>query len=97
MTTPEPDSESGVFRIEITRRTIWQVIIAVLIALIGVWTFQQARHLIGMLIISAFFALALEPAVTYLHRKRGWKRGAAVGVIYLAGFVFVFSMDVSCA
>lgn len=92
MTAPEPDSESNVFRIEITRRSIWQVIIAVLFALIGVWVFMQARHLIGMLIISLFFALALEPAVTYLHRKRGWKRGAAVGVIYLAGFVSVFAL-----
>jgi predicted PurR-regulated permease PerM len=92
MTAPEPapDSGSDAFRIEITRRSIWQVIIAILLALIGVWAFLQARHLIGMLIVSFFFALALEPAVTYLHRQRGWKRGAAVGAIYLAGFVAVF-------
>lgn len=87
MTNPDPDPP---FTVEITRRSIWTVIIAVLIALIGVWVFFQARHLIGMLIVSLFFSLALEPAVTYLHQRRGWKRGAAVGVIYLAGFVSVF-------
>ena len=38
-----------------------------------------------MLVVSVFFALALIPGVDHLHRKRGWRRGAAVGVIYLVG------------
>jgi predicted PurR-regulated permease PerM len=57
------------------------------VALIGVVVFREARSLISMVFISFFFSLALEPAVTYLHRKRGWKRGSAVGLIYLAGFL----------
>jgi predicted PurR-regulated permease PerM len=90
MTAPSDPGSEPAFTIELSRRSIWQVIFAVLLVLIAVWVFFQARHLIGLLAISVFFALALEPAVTYLHRKRGWKRGAAVGVIYLAGFVAIF-------
>jgi len=72
---------------QISRRSIWTIIGAVIVALVGVFAVREARSLISMLIISFFFSLALEPAITHLHRKRGWKRGAAVGVIYLVGLV----------
>lgn len=42
-----------------------------------------------MLALSFFFSLALQPAVLRLTSRYGWKRGSAVGVIYLAGFVAV--------
>ena len=41
-----------------------------------------------------FFALALTPGVNYLHAKRGWRRGAAVAVIYVVGIVAVVVMVV---
>jgi len=43
--------------------------------------------LVAMLVISLFFALALVPGVNHFHKKRGWKRGAAVGFIYLIGLL----------
>ena len=43
------------------------------------------RSLVMMLAISVFFALALTPGVNYFHSRRGWRRGAAVGVIYVVG------------
>jgi predicted PurR-regulated permease PerM len=53
----------------------------------GLWAVNEARELTSMLVISLFFALALVPGVNHLHEKRGWKRGTAVGVIYLAGIL----------
>jgi predicted PurR-regulated permease PerM len=79
--------DARVVTFQISRRSIWAIIGAVILALLGVFMVREARSLISMLIISFFFSLALEPAVTHLHRKRGWKRGAAVGVIYLVGFL----------
>jgi len=32
-------------------------------------------------------ALALEPAVTWLHEKRGWRRGSATGLLLIVLFV----------
>jgi predicted PurR-regulated permease PerM len=55
---------------------------------------QRARDLVAMLIISIFFSLALVPLVEKLHKKRGWKRGAAVGAIYGLGALFMVVMVV---
>jgi predicted PurR-regulated permease PerM len=79
---------------EISTRSIWQVIGAILLTLIGIVLVLRARDLVGMLIISVFFSLALVPLVERLHRRFGWKRGAAVGVIYVAGAVFFIVMVV---
>jgi predicted PurR-regulated permease PerM len=78
------------FTIEVSRRSIWRIIWSILLTLIGVWVVLEARHLLSMLVISFFFSLALEPAVAYFHQHRGWKRGSAVGVIYLGGFLAFF-------
>jgi len=67
--------------------TIWKVIGAILITLLALWAAGQMSTLLSMLAISFFFSLALQPAVMWLVERYGWKRGAAVGVIYLAGFV----------
>ena len=83
----DADGDTRVVTFQISRRSIWAIIGAVILALLGVFMVREARSLISMLIISFFFSLALEPAVTYFHNKRGWKRGAAVGVIYLIGFL----------
>lgn len=76
-------------RIEIAGRTIWQVIAAILVTLLLLRAALAARSLLGMVAIAFFFSLAMDPAVTALNRRRGWKRGAAVGVVYLAGVAFV--------
>jgi predicted PurR-regulated permease PerM len=43
-------------------------------------------------VVSVFFAAAMIPAVQHLHEKRGWRPGAAVGVIYAALVFFVLAM-----
>src|SRR5262249_47318327 len=78
---------STVTHVVIAARTMWVAVGVVLATLAGLWAIHQARHLVALLIISLFFALALVPGVNYFHDKRGWKRGAAVGAIYLAGLL----------
>lgn len=88
----DPQPPSGRLTIEITSRTIWQAIGAILVTLIVIGMMQEARHLLGMLVISFFFSLALQPGVMRLVHKFGWKRGAAVGVIYLGLIVGIIIM-----
>ena len=68
---------------------MWRAVAVVLLTLAALWAVNQARDLVTMLVISVFFALALVPGVEHLHKKRGWRRGAAVAVIYLVGVVAV--------
>lgn len=76
-------------RIEIAGRTIWQVIGAILVTLTLLWAASAARSVLAMMALGLFFSLALDPAVRWFHDRLGWRRGAAVGTIYLAGIVLV--------
>jgi predicted PurR-regulated permease PerM len=52
-----------------------------------VWVFENTRGFLVTLLISVFVAFALLPAVENLSR-RGWRRGAATGVVMAVGAVF---------
>jgi predicted PurR-regulated permease PerM len=80
-----PAAPKNVTQIVITTSTIWRVVGVILLTLAALWAVHQARTLVTMLVVSIFFALALIPGVDHLHKKRGWRRGAAVAVIYLVG------------
>ena len=82
-----PAAEQNGTQVIITTRTLWRGVGVILATAAGLWAVNQARGLASMLVISLFFALALVPGVNHLHQKRGWKRGAAVGFIYLAGIL----------
>ncbi len=73
--------------IDIDGAAIWKVIGAVLVTLAVLWMLGRASHLVGMIAFSFFLSLALQPLVLRLVHRFGWRRGSAVGVIYLAGFV----------
>ena len=66
------------------------VVLLTALLLLLAWRTQTLLRMLG---VSLFFALAMVPGVDNLHR-RGWKRGTAVGVIYLAVIVFVVFMIV---
>lgn len=74
-----------VHEITISTRSMWQVVVVVLTTLTALWAIDRARTLVGLVVVSAFFALALVPGVDHLHRRFHWRRGAAVGAIYAAG------------
>jgi len=71
-------------------RGIWQLIAAVLITVAALWFAGRASDLIGYLILAQLLAFALEPAVLWLHQRRGWRRGSATSLLLVAilvGFV----------
>jgi predicted PurR-regulated permease PerM len=77
---------------EISTRSMWQFVGVILATVLALWAISAARGLVSMLVISFFFGLALQPAVDRLHRRYGWRRGAAVGVVYLVLAAFVVFM-----
>ncbi len=79
------DDSSITVRIE--SGIIWKAISAVLITILLLWAIGQARSLLALVGMSFFFSLALQPAVLWLTNRYGWRRGSAVGVIYLVGFI----------
>ncbi len=81
------DSTRPVMRIQLTGKSIWQVIGAVLLTLGLLWAMGQMRSLLWMLILSFFFSLALQPGVNWCVQRFGWRRGSAVGAIYGIGFL----------
>lgn len=85
-------SQRIVHEIAISTRSMWRVVAVVLTTLAALWALDQARTLVGLLVVSAVFTLALALGVDHLHRRFRWRRGAAVGVIYAAGFTSVLVM-----
>jgi predicted PurR-regulated permease PerM len=56
---------------------------------------DQAQHLLGLVAFSFFISLAMQPLVMkMLNRWPNMKRGAAVGIIYVAGVVILILMIV---
>ena len=68
---------------------LWKFVavgISVFLLATMVW---RAQTLIRMLALSVFFALAMIPAVKYMHERWGWRRGAAVGAVYAGFLIFI--------
>ena len=60
-------------------RGIWQLIAAVLVTATALWFAPQASNLL----LAQLLAFALEPAVSWLHQRRGWRRGSATACSWL--------------
>ena len=73
-------------------RAIMVVFVALAIFLALRWILGQLTGLLTLLLVSLFLTFAIEPAVNWLDR-RGWRRGAATGLVFvgllvaLTGFV----------
>ncbi|MFV2001088.1 MAG: AI-2E family transporter [Acidimicrobiia bacterium] len=65
---------------------VWKTIAAILITMAVLWAVGEAKSLVALIGMSFFFSLALQPAVLWLTSRYGWRRGSAVGIIYLVGF-----------
>jgi predicted PurR-regulated permease PerM len=74
-------------RIAFETHTLWKVAGVILAVLIGLWAIREASSLVVLVAMSFFFSLALQPAVMWLTNRYGWRRGSAVGVIYLVSAV----------
>jgi predicted PurR-regulated permease PerM len=80
---PVASTEDRVF----VRRTV--TIALVVLGVAGVlWLALRLSTVIFMVFVSIFVTVAFEPPVHYLA-KRGWKRGAATGVVFGAAFLLI--------
>lgn len=73
--------------VSIDTNSVWRVVLIVLLTLSILWMLGQARNLLGLVAFSFFLSLALQPLVLRLVDRFGWRRGSAVGVIYLGGIL----------
>ena len=74
------------------RRIIWRVVLVVLGVLVLLAMASRTRSLLSMLFVALFFGIAMEPAVNHLHMKRGMKRGAATGLVFVISAVFLVTL-----
>ena len=81
-------------RIAFETRTLWKVAGVILAVLIAIWAIREASNLVVLVGMSFFFSLALQPAVMWLTNRYGWRRGSAVGVIYLVSALGVVALVV---
>lgn len=74
----EPSPDAGAPSLRRAALTVALTIVAVVFA---IWFMIKIKALLFMVFVALFIAVALEPAVQYLD-KRGWRRGAATGVVF---------------
>ena len=69
----------------ITRR----VAIAVVVLWCGFWVLNRTSGLVGLILLSFFFSLALDPGVGWLHERYHLRRGLATGLLYVGVVAFL--------
>ena len=67
-------------------RAIFTFLFGTLGLIIVVYLVTRLKGLLLILLVSVFISFALEPAVNFLA-QRGWRRGAATGLVFLLAFV----------
>jgi predicted PurR-regulated permease PerM len=70
------------------RRIAVAVVAVVLFLQVFDWLFEGIKHLLFLVLLAWLFAIAMEPAVSWLAR-RGWRRGLATGVAMIAIFLAI--------
>ena len=73
----------------LVRRSLWRVIYVVVVALAAFWALGELTSLITILVMAAFFGMAMEPAVSGLSKRFGWRRGLSTGLVMLGVFVAI--------
>lgn len=80
---------------DLQRRT-FTVAGALAVVAAGIWLAWTLRNLLFMVFVSMFVAVAFEPLVHTLE-KRGWRRGAATGLVFFGAFVLIVAFMWSLA
>ncbi|WP_159449287.1 AI-2E family transporter [Demequina sp. NBRC 110051] len=73
-------------------QSAWKAVVVIALAALAIVVVMQLRHLIGVLVISLFFALAIIPGVEALVRRFHMRRGAAVGIIFITALIALVLM-----
>jgi predicted PurR-regulated permease PerM len=71
---------------------LWKIVAVSLLTALLVLLARELRHLLWLLVVSSFFALAMIPGVEQIHKRWGRRRGAAVGLIYASVVAFFVVM-----
>jgi predicted PurR-regulated permease PerM len=70
------------------RRAAIAVVAVVLFLQVFYWLFDGIKHLLFLVLLAWLFAVAMEPAVSWLAR-RGWRRGMATGAVMIGLLVAI--------
>jgi predicted PurR-regulated permease PerM len=89
---PAPTAQAPDWVMPMVRKIIWRVVLVVLLVAALLIMATQARSLLSMLFVALFFGIAMEPAVNHLHMKRGMKRGAATGLVFVLSAAFLITL-----
>ncbi|MCZ3389690.1 MAG: AI-2E family transporter [Actinomycetia bacterium] len=74
------------------RRVAVAVIAVVLFIQVFEWLFFGVRHLLFLLLLAWLFAIAMEPAVSWMAR-RGIKRGGGTGIVMISLFLTIVAFS----
>lgn len=83
-------------REQVPVRTILATIGLVLATVAGIWLLQKMAHTLALLVVAAFFATVLTPAVDLVKRRLHVKRGHATAIVFvlliivLSGMMYAF-------
>lgn len=66
-------------------RTIWATIACILVTAAALWFLGHVERVLIWLVIAAFFAVVLNPAVDFLTRRARFPRGLATLVVFIIG------------
>lgn len=67
---------------------VWTIGVVVAVG-VGLALLGVLRTVVFYLVLALFFSFALEPAVNWLHDKRGWRRGSATGLLLFLVFLLL--------
>jgi predicted PurR-regulated permease PerM len=73
-------------------RTIAVTIGMVLATVVGIVVLQRLTHILTLLAVALFFAVALSPPVNFLERRIHVRRGIAATLVLLVGFAAIAAM-----
>src|ERR687891_1164474 len=75
--------------------TIVRTVTIAVLTLVVLYAVYLVRHVLVLVVVAAFFAIGLDPAVRRLERLN-LRRGQAVALIFLAaiGFIVAFALAV---
>ena len=77
---------------QLVRSVLWKLVAVSLTTVVLLLLVRELRHLLWLLVVSSFFALAMIPGVEQLQRRWHRSRGSAVGIIYLSAVSFIVLM-----
>ncbi|MBV8693460.1 MAG: AI-2E family transporter [Actinobacteria bacterium] len=73
-------------------RTILATVGIVLGTVVGLWLLWSVKRILGWMVIAAFFAIVLGPAVDFLEQRAKLRRSLATLLVFLTGLALLAAM-----